>query len=131
MRAGPDEGDQGNEADEADAEILEGEPAGPRRLPYRSGIDDRNDPTGALKTPDVILAFFGAGAAIFAAGFFAAISSDVKRGGLIGVLSACLGLGGLAFGIRQNLRYRSWLLGIVIAIGVVGLLDGLCFIAWK
>jgi hypothetical protein len=96
-------------------------------LGYRSGIDER---ASRPRVPILLQGFLGfliSGSVICGAGLLGALVGNSSGIGLLMVLIACCVLGAFAYAIHEDDFKRGWMLGIVIGIGLVGLLDGACF----
>lgn len=99
-------------------------------LPYRSVVDERRE-RGLPIGVQAFLSFIATGVIICGGGLFAAIVTNSSSGGLAVVILACIGLAGAAAYIhtKAHVKYRGWAIGIWLGIGIVGLLDGICFVA--
>ena len=115
---------------EPDAEVSRADEPAPM-LGYRSGIDESRDRPPVPVPLQAVLSFFGSAAAIFASGYVAIFASGSLMGGFGGVVivSVVLGLIARHLGKRADENQRGWPIGIWLGIGIVGLLDGLCFVA--
>jgi hypothetical protein len=100
----------------------------PTPLGYRSGIDER---ASRPRVPVMLQGFCGfliSGSVICGAGLIGAVVSNSSWIGLLMVLLACGVMGVIAYAMREDDFKRGWAVGIVVGIGLVGLLDGACFI---
>jgi hypothetical protein len=100
-------------------------PQNPQPLDYQVPMsDDRGHPGYA------VLGFLVAGACSLAAGVLAFIANTGAGGGALAAI-LFFGIAGIAIArliIRK--RRRFFLLGFLIGVGIMGLLQGICFVAF-
>jgi hypothetical protein len=99
-------------------------------LDYRSGIDERRAQPRVPVPLQATISFFGSAGIIAGGGFISAAAFSSVLAGLAAVVlvSVFLGLFARHLRDRDDDLYRGWAVGIWLGIGIVGLLDGLCFV---
>jgi hypothetical protein len=98
-------------------------------LGYRSGIEEREAKPRIPVPLQATISFFITAVIIFGGGVFGVMGFNSVWGGIGGFGLAMAATVSVAYQLtrKDDDDQRGWPIGMWLAIGIVGLLDGLCF----